>query len=103
VRCLFEIRPARGDSAERHTYEERITIWRADTIDAAIALAEAEARAYSATISATYLGFAQAYRAADRPEPGAEVFSLSRDSRMQPGAYVDHFFDSGEQRQTHPA
>jgi hypothetical protein len=48
VRCIFAI--GRGDDDEVHTYEERITLWRASHFDEAIALAEAEATEYATAI-----------------------------------------------------
>ena len=30
---------------------------------------------------------------------GAEVFSLMRDSDLTPHEYLDHFFDTGDERQ----
>jgi hypothetical protein len=47
----------------------------------------------------TYLGIAQSYRLADAPADGAEVFSLMRSSTLEPGEYLDAFFDTGTERQ----
>lgn len=90
MRCVFE--------AQRGVFEERITLWRADSFERA----EDEAREYAATITDSedaYLGFAQAYRLYDTPGDGAEVFSLMRTSRRTPESYLDHFFDMGKERQ----
>jgi hypothetical protein len=92
VRCLF-----------RWTgrYEERITLWHAADLDAAIALAEAEAGEYAENTGVTYLGLAQAYEiGAEQPGPGSEVFSLLRDSPLPPPEYLDRFFDTGGEHQT---
>jgi hypothetical protein len=95
VRCLFR-------HGER-LYEERITLWRALGFDEAIALAEADAAEYSADLAdgdlpTEYVGLAQAYRLDDEPGTvGAEVFSLIRDSDLPPGAYIDRFFDTGDE------
>jgi uncharacterized protein DUF4288 len=100
VRCIFAI--GRGDDDEVHTYEERITLWRASHFDEAIALAEAEATEYATAIeggSDAYLGLAQCYQLADEVGQGAEVFSLMRDSRLAPAEYLNTFFDSGDERQ----
>jgi hypothetical protein len=80
-------------------YEERITLWRAFAADEAIARAEEEAQEYAETVGDEYLGFAQSYHLSDSPGDGAEVFSLFRDSSLEPGDYLDHFFDSGEERE----
>ncbi len=98
VRCVFEIDPGNWDGAEPRTYEERITIWQAADLGTAIVFAEKEARAYAKTVDAAYLGLAQSSKA-DTPAHGAEVYSLMRDSNLEPAAYLDRFFDTGHERQ----
>lgn len=98
VRCVFASgRPAAGDTGQ---YEERVTLWRAASLDDAIARAEEEAREYASTIEEspdTYLGLAQAYMLADEPGDGAEVFSLIRRSELPHDEYLDAFFDTGDE------
>lgn len=100
VRCIVQLgRPA---GAHANAYEERITLWQAESFDHAIERAESEAREYASTVPdspGTYLGLAQAYRLSDQPADGAEVFSLIRDSKHKAQAYLDRFFDSGTERQ----
>lgn len=101
VRCVFAVptaAPASGEG-EAMTYEERVTLWRASGFDAAIALAEQEAHDYADDVEALYLGLAQAYRLAEPPGHGTEVFSLMRDSDLDTEDYLDAFFDTGEERQ----
>lgn len=62
-------------------------------------LAEAEAGEYATDVAGEYLGLAQVYSPADEPRHGAELFSLLRDSPLQPAAYLDAFFDTGDERQ----
>lgn len=62
-------------------------------------LAETEAADYATDMTARYLGFAQAYSMTDQPAQGAELFSLLRDSPLAPHAYLDTFFDTGQERQ----
>jgi hypothetical protein len=83
-----------GESA----YEERITLWRAASLDAAIAMAETEAEAY-ADAGGQYLGLAQAYHLSDSPTDGGELFSLIRYSDLESDAYLDRYFDTGSERQ----
>jgi hypothetical protein len=106
VRCLFRTtdnKPwgptdlTKGTSA----YEERITLWRASSADEAIARAELEAHEHAAILGNQYVDFAQAYHLSDLPADGGEVFSLIRYSSLETDAYLDHFFDSGEERQSH--
>jgi len=96
VRSLFRI-AGEPESA----YEERITLWRADSPEGAFDRAEAEAVEYAEFMGATYLAdFGQSYHLADAPpRDGAEVFSLVRDSALPPNAYVDRFFVTGQERQ----
>jgi hypothetical protein len=97
VRCIFAF-----DGNEGPYYEERVTIWRSVSFEAAVALAEAEAAEYAADVDAQYVGVAQAFHLAveDRPlEPGDEVFSLMRRSELKPEDYVTRFFDEGTERQ----
>ncbi|MEU8658091.1 hypothetical protein [Actinoplanes philippinensis] len=94
VRCLFRL-----DAEAAATYEERITLWRAASPEQAVTLAEAEAGEYAADVAGEYLGLAQVYSLVDEPGHGAELFSLLRDSRLQPAAYLDAFFDTGDERQ----
>ncbi|WP_460602829.1 hypothetical protein [Jatrophihabitans fulvus] len=95
VRCVF-----RSECDGAGLYEERVTIWRADGPDHAIALAETEAAEYAEAVDATYLALAQVYTMADDLADGAEVFSLMRTSSLKPEAYLDTFFDTGAERQT---
>ncbi|GAA0454640.1 hypothetical protein Aca07nite_69090 [Actinoplanes capillaceus] len=94
VRCLFRL--GNGTPA---TYEERVTLWRASTFAEAVTSAEAEAEAYAADVAGEYLGLAQVYSLSDEPGHGAEIFSLLRGSTLEPDAYLDAFFDTGDERQ----
>jgi hypothetical protein len=94
VRCIFQLKSDAGFS-----YEERLTLWRAETIDDAIRLAEAEASDYETENGSEYLGMAQAFQLFDHPEHGAEVFSLIRESDLEPEPYLDSFFDTGRESQ----
>ncbi|OKJ15620.1 hypothetical protein [Kitasatospora sp. CB01950] len=96
VRCVFEWAASGGRS-----YEERITLWQASSADDAIARAEAEAETYATETGVAYLGLAQSYRLGGDgvPGAGAEVFSLLRDSTLEPDAYLDAYFDSRTERQ----
>ena len=92
VRCVLRL-------DKPNTYEERITLWRTDTFEEAIALAEAEVENYASNVGDEYLGLAQAYRLAYQPGHGAEIFSLLRDSQLDPDTYIETFFSTGTERQ----
>ncbi len=98
VGCVFEWPSAAG---EPRTYEERLTLWRARSLDEAISKAESEAAQYAlhAAPALVPLDFAQAYALAERPGEGGEVFSLLRDSDLDGPAYLDQHFDTGRERQ----
>jgi hypothetical protein len=61
----------------------------------AVELAEAEAGEYAGTVDGRYLGLAQAYQLADEIGHGVELFSLIRDSGLDPERYLSTFFDTG--------
>jgi hypothetical protein len=95
VRCIF--RSTAADGAQ--VYEERVTIWQETDVDRAIEAAEREADTYAPDTDSEFVGLSQAYVLADQPRHGAEIFSLMRDSDLDPDAYVDHYFDTGTERQ----
>ncbi|KAB2352187.1 hypothetical protein [Actinomadura rudentiformis] len=84
VRCFFAVTAG--------SYEESITVWRADSFDEAIAKAEAGQ-------DGTYLEMAQAFFIGDELGEGTEVFSLIRDSELEADDYLTRFFDTGRERQ----
>jgi hypothetical protein len=92
VRCLFW--------HVEGLYEERVTLWRAESIDAAIQRAEDEAVDYMDGLNARYVGLAQAYGPLDKePGDGVEVLSLMRASDLPGEDYVNRFFDTGTEAQ----
>jgi hypothetical protein len=96
VRCVFAWGANDADPAT--PYEERVTIWQADSFERAIALAEQEGAAY-AVGGLRRLGLVQAFALDTEPGHGAEVFALLRRSTLDDGAYLDQFFDTGAELQ----
>ncbi|MDQ1681987.1 MAG: hypothetical protein QOC60_888 [Frankiaceae bacterium] len=95
VRCVFRFD---GAADQESSYEERITLWQAGDADEAIERAEADAQHYAAETAETpgeYLGLAQAYWLFDDPGDGAEVFSMFRESPLDPDAFLAAYFDDG--------
>ncbi len=92
VRCVVRL----------SVYEERITLWRTNSFEEAIAMAEVEVREYAEVLGGKYVGLAQSYRLGDAPGSGAEVFSLLRSSSLGPSQYLDAFFDTGSEFQGQP-
>ena len=91
VRCVFR--------SSNWLYEERVTIWQGDDFDHAIQLAEEEAIVYAGNAASMFLGFAQAFKMTDPPDGGVEVFSLMRESKLEPDEYLTRFFDTGSERE----
>ena len=79
-------------------YEERITIWQADSAEEAIGRAEAEATEY-AWDGTEPLALYQSFELADAPGDGVEVFSLIRRSELPPDEYLDSFFATGSEEE----
>jgi hypothetical protein len=99
VRCVFrwESRPGQ---VRKYLYEERITLWTASDSDEAIASAEEEARSYASDSNDEYLGFCQSYALVEEAGPnGIEVFSLLRESDLEPSQYLDAFFATGNEHE----
>jgi hypothetical protein len=93
IRCIFKHR-------DRPQYEERITVWRATSFEAAIGRAKAEAVEYQAICECEYVRLAQAFHlATDLIADGSEVFSLIRTSDLAPDEYINRFFDTGSELQ----
>ncbi len=102
------------------SYEERITIWDADDFEAALEWARDEAQDYAKAnlYEGVLLPFFQVfrlfedpvYRAGDSPTDlggeafsaahGAEVFSLVRESDLDPAAYIESYYDTGGELET---
>ena len=80
-------------------FEERITLWRAASAEEAISRAEREVAEYADAVGGRALDLFQSYRLADEPVDGAEVYSLIRRSELAPAAYLDTYFDTGEELQ----
>ena len=99
VRCIFH-HPELNKEEGKSLYEERILLWKAETLEQAIDMAEAEAEEYEKLANCTYCGLAQGYYTyIDSPKSGSEVFSLMRENELSPGEYLDFYFDTGKERQ----
>ena len=106
IRSVLEWK-GRKQIQKKHLYEERITIWNADSLDEAIALSEKEIERYMSEESSkkekmVSLGFCQAFagfKEISLDLQGEEVFSLLRQSDSDPDDYLDQFFDTGDEHQ----
>ena len=100
VRCIIEALPEDFNS-KKNIYEERITVWRAENIDTALDKATTEVEAYCKKLGGlNFTGLAQAYwMFSEIKEDGIEVFSLLRESDLEPEEYLNTFFSNGDERQ----
>jgi hypothetical protein len=96
VRCII-----RWPQMIEPSYEESITVWPATSFEDAIAKAEPAAREYAELCDGEYIELAQAYFIGDDEQitEGTEVFSLIRNSDLEPDDYLTTFFDTGGERQ----
>jgi hypothetical protein len=99
VRLVFRVL-----SSSDPLYEERITIWRATSLDHAVSFAEVEAADYADPDTGLfeYVGLAQAFEMLipnESPQSGDEVFSLMRGSELDADDYLNRFFDTGTEHQ----
>lgn len=100
IRCVFRLK-RRSEQRLKHLYEERITLWQAEHMDAAIGMAEQEAERYVESPDEEFLGFSQAFELFDQIDAsGVEVFSLLRESDLEPTDYLAAFYDTGLERQS---
>jgi hypothetical protein len=93
--------PKRPRQSRDFLYEERITAWNAESFEAAIDLAETEAQEYAAAKGSLALDLFQSYWLFDSMDlipQGTEVFSLLRESDLEPAEYLNAFFDTGAER-----
>jgi hypothetical protein len=100
VRCICRV-PTEKINQSKYVYEERVTIWQAKDIDEAIDKAEVEMKNYCKDLGdAEYIGLSQAFWMFESVEAnGLEVFSLLRESNLEPDEYLDTFFSTGHERQ----
>jgi hypothetical protein len=98
VRCVIRF-PAPSED-QPAVYEERITLWRAESFDDALERAETDAEEYARGLRAEYVGLAQAFHlSVESVGDGTEIFSLMRDSVLSPDDYVAQFFENGDERE----
>jgi len=95
VRCWFLFEAGALDAKRGQVYEERVTIWRAATLDDARKRAIVEADAYASEVGAMRIDYIETYRMFDSPSDAAEVWSVMRDSWLPPDEYLARFVTEG--------
>ncbi|MGK4578541.1 hypothetical protein [Kitasatospora sp. HPMI-4] len=84
-------------------YEERITLWQAADLDAAMAQAERDAAQYAKENSFEVLPLTQAFALDGRPGHGSEVYSLLHRTGQTPTAFLDRFAAPDDESEAQPA
>ncbi|MGH9439736.1 MAG: hypothetical protein ACRD22_18115 [Terriglobia bacterium] len=93
VRCVFRLL----ENEDGH-YEERVTLWQAQSFDHAHELAKQEARRYAVECRAEFLDHSDAYWIDPEIfELDAEVFSLLRESDLASAEYISTFYSTGRE------
>ncbi|WP_408896454.1 hypothetical protein ACJ5H2_16205 [Nocardioides sp. R1-1] len=88
-----------GLHSGRDVYEERVVLFQALDAEGAIVQAEREAAEYAEGIEpCEVLPLFQSFTLFDEPRHRAELYSLMRVSDLEPDPYLDHFFDTGDER-----
>lgn len=91
VKCLFH-HPARKVEGEDFLYEERITLWKAESFEEAHRLAEEEARQYATESHCVFVASTDSFHLFDEEiAQGVEVYSTMRGSNMSPATYRKTF------------
>jgi len=98
VRSVFRYKDL--SDKKKFVYEERITIWEAESNKSAFKKSEEEAKAYAKENKCDHLDFGQSfYLYVTEMTSGTEVFSLMRESNKKKNDYLDSFFDTGNECQ----
>jgi hypothetical protein len=91
--------------ADEGTYEERITLWRREHPDEAADAALSESAEHAADVGGIDCGLAQVFEpyhddvaGLRSAASGCEIFALVRESHLDPGKYLDTFFDTGHEQ-----
>ena len=101
VRCVI-LWKEREDQKLKYLYEERITAWNANSADEAIDSAESEVNEYAGEAGFEVLELFQSYALFDDltlASEGIEIFSLLRESDLEPNDYLESLFNTGTERQ----
>ena len=91
---------------DERVFQERITLWRRSDADEAAEAALTESAEYAADVGGIDCGLAQVFEpygddvaGLRSAAEGCEIFSLVRQSDLDPGGYLDTFFDTGREQQ----
>jgi CMP-N-acetylneuraminic acid synthetase len=100
ARSIYELIGRGPQENGGRLFEERVVLVKASSLEEAINEAEQEALAYANEDSGfIYLGYVNVYKLTDtRIKNKTEVYSLMRESALEPQEYIDRFFDTRLER-----
>ena len=92
------------DTGETANFEERVVLFRAGSLEEALALATDEARVYctedkSANFKIESLGHFRAYLIDEKPTQGVEVFSRLMDSKLSAPSFLKRYYPISHEQQ----
>ena len=90
-----------SEGTAKGCFEERVVLFKAQGFTQATRAAEAEARQYAKDVGGCkYLGFVDVFQISEKTRTGhgTEVYSLMRESRLNPRKYLNRFHDTGNER-----
>jgi hypothetical protein len=91
IRSIFH-HPTRSESDELYLYEERVTLWNAESLSVAYKLAEDEAVRYASEAKAVFVRTSDGFSLFDdKFASGIEVWSKMRGSNFSPEDYIETF------------
>jgi hypothetical protein len=95
VKCLFE-HFGLSKVPEAHAYEERVIVVLAASFDDALGKAKKLSVSYTDGSSIKYMGYCNAYAMDEAViTEGTEVYSVMRETKLAPTAFIDHYYDDG--------
>lgn len=106
VRCVLLVRRGKRRRGRDRRYEERTTLWHAESAAQAAVRAEREARSYARSFGRPRLRLiyvAEPFRLAEAPGSGVEIHSLVRTSPAKPAAFLRRFCGVGSTAPAQPA
>ena len=91
VKCLFH-HPDLNHPGDDFLYEERLTLWKAESFEEAHRMAEEEARRYASENNCVFVKSTDSFHLFEEEiVAGGEIYSTMRGSNLQPDAYFRTF------------
>ncbi len=99
VKCVFRHTNLETENENSSVYEERIVLLKANNEDEAITLAEKDALEYANDVDCEFLNYASCFHTfEDKIIHLSELYSIMRESELDPEKYLDLYYDTGSER-----